>query len=228
MKKIIFFIICILLGCGHIYAIDYVKERSDDAVKGCKTFEDKTLELRRYVHRNFKVMKPGIILSDEQIRILSNYYPPSFFPYKEEKIVKQKDYDYFMNKIRYSMNTCDKLDFGYGRCDDLANVFMHLAQKQNITTRMVWLYIKEGADSSHAIVEALDPEGRWVIIDLDPSYNLELFNKEKKIASRKDIRENRSILQNNAMTKKWPDDRLSMYYNDLAEVKYIIKREGKK
>ncbi len=72
---------------------------------------------------------------------------------------------------------------------------MHLAQKQGITTRMVWLYRqhpKNDDDSCHTIAEARDG-ARWVIVD--PLLNLELKNKDGKMASRDDVTDDPDIIR---------------------------------
>ena len=88
----------------------------------------------------------------------------------------------------YPLDTIQRLDSGLGGyCDQQADVFMRLAQKQGITTQKVWLYLrkhKDINDSCHTIAEALDGN-RWVIVD--PTLNLELKNKDGKMASRDDV-----------------------------------------
>ena len=93
----------------------------------------------------------------------------------------------------YPLDTIQRLDSGLGGyCNQQADVFMHLAQKQGITTRMVFLYRKDTPASCHTIAEALD-DNRWVIVD--PTLDLELRNKNGKMASRDDVGDDIDIVR---------------------------------
>jgi len=214
MKKNLFTIFCIILLSAYSYATDceqQVKKLSDKAVKNCETFDDKVLALRRYVHDVInKAPSIGAIKPNGEVMTAEEYYD-------------------FRDRKRFLMNTIDKLDFGYEWCDGSASVFMHFAKKQNIKTRMVYLRVTEKKDgiltlkSPHTIAEALSPDNRWVIVDTDPTYDLVLFNKDDKIASREDIKQDKSILYVNPLIRKNPalwgsKDYLSMFYNNLAAV----------
>ncbi len=122
------------------------------------------------------------------------------------RALRQYVHDQMMlsEKLRVSMDSHDinclttiqKLNSGLGGfCDQQADVFMHLAQKQRITTQMVWLYrknYKDIYDSCHTIAEAFDGN-RWVIVD--PLYNLELKNNDGKMASREDVTNDLDIIR---------------------------------
>ena len=183
----------------------WVKEKSDKIVKGCSTFEEKAMELRRHVWEKMDKPKAGDALSVAQLKILKKYYKVYGISRGEKKVLTKEDCNYFWGQtnpperaMRLFMNTRDKFNFGYGVCDDLASVFMHFARKQAITTHMVQLYVfneKDEPISPHAIAEALSPDGKWVIIDLDPSYDFEP-KKNGKMASLQDIKNDKSILDN--------------------------------
>ena len=125
----------------------------------------------------------------------------------------------------YKLTTQERLDKGCGWCDQLARVFMDLASRKGIQTRMVFLFARFSIHQ-HTIVEA-KVNGRWVIIDLDPDHDLILYNNKGELASREDLLKDPSILYNNPTIKElaeenplWADeDFLSMYYNDLARVR---------
>lgn len=170
----------------YSYANDFeqrVKEISNEVVKDCKIFDDKVLALRRYVY--------------SKMQFPEGRKKPNGEPIKPEDI--------------YPLNTIERLNSGLGGwCDQLAVVFIHLAKKQGITTRYVELSNKERTKSPHTIAEAWDGK-RWVIVDLDPTYDLELFNKEGRIASRADIVNDFNILRKHP---RWGNnDYLSMYIN---------------
>lgn len=186
MVKFLVTIFCIMLVTIYSYANDYeqqVKEISNEVVRNCKTFDERVLTLRRYVHGKMQFPK--------------GRKKPNGEPIKPEDI--------------YPLNTINRLNSGLGGwCDQLAVVFIHLAKKQGIATRYVELSNKERTSSPHTIVEVWDGK-RWVIVDLDPTYDLELFNKEGRIASRSDIVNDFNILHNHP---HWGDnDYLSMYIN---------------
>lgn len=184
-----------------------VKEISDSVVVKCRTFDEKVLALRRFVRDKMRFSEGRLRPDGRHIR----------------------SWDI------YKLDTIERLNSGLGGwCSQQAAVFMHLAEKQGIDTRLVSLYTAKDRKSQHAITLALSPDNRWVIIDLDPEYDLELFTKDGKIASREDIRKDKSILYENPAIKNlikenpalWTDDRLSMYYNELARVRNT--RHGQK
>jgi len=202
LKKIIFFIICLVLlhGCGYANKYEQkLKEISDKAVKGCPTDVDKIRALRKYVHEKMKFPKPRVKPNGESLK-------PSDI---------------------YALNTIQRLESGLGGwCDQQADVFMDLAKKQGINSRKVFLYIiKDGKRTSpHTFAEAQIGR-RWIIVDT--LYDLELINKKGEMASRSDIAKDVSILHNNSTIKKfkkenpiiWADENyLSMYYNSLGVV----------
>jgi hypothetical protein len=202
MRKIILLLFCLAVIFECAYANSYeirIKEISDGIVKGCTAFDEKVLALRRYVHNKMQFPKGRKKPNGGSIT------PWDIYP----------------------LNTIERLNSGLGGwCDQQADVFMHLAQKQGIDTKMLFLYVKEGEESRHTIAIALSPDNRWVIVDLDPSYDLELFNKDGKLASREDVRNDKSILYENLTIKEliakdssmWTDEYLSMFYNNLARV----------
>lgn len=197
MKRIIFIIICFSIMIGYAYADDYeqqIKGISDDAVIGCKTFEEKVLALRRYVDKKMKFPEPRL---------------------KDGKNLEPEDI--------YPLNTLARLNSGLGGwCDQQDHVFIRLAQKQNITTRMVDLIASTLGKEQHTIAEARDPNGRWVVISLDPINGFEPFTKDGRIATREDMASDRNILRNNSRIKEFAakdpkywgnDDYLSMFTN---------------
>lgn len=110
----------------------------------------------------------------------------------------------------------DKLISGVGWCDQQARVFMQLAKKQGITTRLLFLKSENGS-SPHSIAEAKYKD-RWVIVD--PAYNLEFYNKDGEMASMDDIGEDFNIVLDNPKVKLWAannpwwgnEANLTMYY----------------
>jgi len=126
----------------------------------------------------------------------------------------------------------EKLTSGIGWCDQMSRVFMQLARKQGITTRLLFL-LKENGSSPHSIAEAWDGE-RWVVVD--PGFNLELSNKDGVMASREDIEADVSILRDNSKVKMftvynpiWEDEdflaayfRTPMYINTKKASRHIF------
>ena len=196
MKKIVILVLAVLFMCSIAYADDYeqkIKDRSDEAVKECKTFEEKVLALRRYVDKRMKFPEP-------RLKNGRNLVPEDIYP----------------------LNTLERLDSGLGGwCDQQAHVFIRLAQKQNITTRMIYLIARPPRTEQHTIVEALSPDGRWVVVSLDPIHGFEPFTKDGKIATREDMANYKDILRNNSKVKEfaekesqWRDeDYISMFTN---------------
>jgi len=194
MKKILVILFCALLVSRYAHADDYeekVKKMSDEAAKGCATFEDKVRALRHYVHIKMQVPIPAV--------------KPNGDPIDPDEITP--------------LNTIQKLTSGYGGwCYHQATVFTHLARKQGITTRLVLLLNRERTESPHTIAEAFDGK-RWVIVD--PYFDMELINKDGKMASREDIIKDMDILRNSPTIKelakkdsRWKNDRfLRMYTN---------------
>lgn len=158
VKRIVVITSAALFICSIVYADEYeqkIKDRSDMAVKGCKTFEEKVLALRRYVDAKMKFPEPRL---------------------KDGRNLEPEDVD--------PLNTIERLDSGLGGwCNHQANVFIRLAQKQNIITRMVYLIASTPEKHQHIIAEALSPEGTWVVISLDPIHGFEPFTKNGKIAT---------------------------------------------
>ena len=211
MRRVILSLLCVGLlyncGCASSYG-HRLKKISDTATKDSVTYEEKILALRRFVHKSMKAPAIGAVKKDGKVITFDEYY-------------------HFRDKKRFQMNTIEKLDYGYGWCDDLASMFMYLAHKQGIVTRMVYLHARPPRTEEHTIAEALTADGRWVIVDLDPSYNLELFVKNGKIATRSDIAKNPNILRNNDTIKKlasknptlWNDENYtSIFYNDHEKI----------
>lgn len=93
----------------------------------------------------------------------------------------------------------DKLVSGVGWCDQQARVFMQLAKKQGIITRLLFLTAENGS-SPHSVAEAKCGD-RWVIVD--PAYNLEFYNKDGEMASMPDIREDFNIVLENPKVRLW-------------------------
>lgn len=121
----------------------------------------------------------------------------------------------------------DKLISGIGWCDQTSRVFMQLAKRQGITTRLIFLLNKNGS-SPHTIAEAWDGE-RWVLVD--SAYDLDFYNKKGKMASMADIKEDFNIVLENTKIKTfalynsfWKDKEcLIMYYREPI---YVVTRNG--
>ncbi|OGW76188.1 MAG: hypothetical protein A2Z72_08120 [Omnitrophica bacterium RBG_13_46_9] len=199
--------IAIMVNCAnYVYANDFeamVKARSDEVVKGCDTFEEKARTLRQYVHDK-------MLLPDSRLK-------PDGTTLRPEDI--------------YPLNTLQRVDCGWGGwCDQQVAVFMHFAQKQGITTRMVFLFKKGSQNSCHTITEALEGD-RWVIVD--PMFNLELINHDGKMASRDDIANDFNIIRNPPTVKqlakkepRWENDEewLKIYSNPVS-IKFVLEGE---
>jgi hypothetical protein len=184
--------------CGHAYSGDYeqkIMERSNEAVKGCETFDEKVLALRRYVDSKMKFPKPFINKNGQELK------PGDIYP----------------------LITLERLDSGLGGwCDQQAHVFIRLAQKQGITTRMVYLRARPPMKDEHTIAEALAPDGRWVVVSLDSIHGFEPFTKDSRIATREDMANDPAILRDNPRVKEFAakeptswgnEDYLSMFTN---------------
>ena len=123
----------------------------------------------------------------------------------------------------------EKLTSGIGWCDQVSRVFMQLAKKQGITTRLLFLRNKKGS-SPHTIAEAWDGK-RWILVDA--AYDIDFANKNEKSASMTDAREDFDIVLKNprieafASHNAWWNDteNLTMY---VREPDYIITKVGAK
>ncbi len=92
-----------------------------------------------------------------------------------------------------ALSPIQKLDSGLGGyCSQQADVFMQLAQKQGITTRLVHLFCAGQPSSCHTIAEAFDGN-RWVIVDT--MFDLELKNASGQMASRDDVTNDLQIIR---------------------------------
>ena len=203
-----------------VYANDFelaIKARSDEAVKGCNTLEDKVRTLRQYVHKTIRPPQVGDQISDKQCSLLKNYYTKIGKKRADNNVSSADDYYLFRDNMRFHMSTIDKITLGYGWCDDMAVIFMHLAQKQDIRTRYVQLSNNERTSSPHTIAEAWDGN-KWVIVD--PLFDLEFENN--KLISRPEIVNDLSILRDSPSVKglvktdgaRWKDDDwLKIYTN---------------
>jgi hypothetical protein len=58
----------------------------------------------------------------------------------------------------------EKLTSGIGWCDQASRVFMQLGRSVGITSRLLFLRLESGS-SPHSVVEALAPDGSWVVVD---------------------------------------------------------------
>lgn len=150
-----------------------------------------------------------------------------------EKISTLRDYVHEnISPVQGEKNRADtvgveKLVSGIGWCDQMSRVFMQLAKKQGITTRLLFL-VNEDGSSPHSIAEAWDGK-KWVIVDA--AYNLDLRNKEGFMVSREDIENDFDILLENPRIKRfaahhpiWNEEEfLSIYYR---LPRYINTRKG--
>lgn len=124
----------------------------------------------------------------------------------------------------------EKLISGIGWCDQQSRVFMQLASSIGITTRLLFLRSDSG-DSPHTVAEALSPRKRWVLVDT--SFRLDLTNREGRLATQSDIKNDLGIVSNNGRViarakfeEIWTDKNfLSIYSNPPS---YIITRKGVK
>lgn len=218
MKTLIFIAICFSLLTTCIYAADVEQEVnsiSNEIVKSHITIEDKIHALRQYVHKVIKPPQAGDHISDEQSDILNNYYSKKGKARTNGNITSPEDYYLFRDDMRFHISTIDKIALGYGWCDDMAVIFMHLAQKQGIRTRYIQLSNKVRTASPHTIAEAWCGN-RWVIVD--PLFNLEF--KDNKLVSRQEITDDLSVLRDSPSAKelvktdgvRWQEDGwLSIY-----------------
>jgi hypothetical protein len=99
---------------------------------------------------------------------------------------------------------------------------MQIASKSGIRTRLLFLHQDNGV-CPHSVAEAF-VGGRWVLVD--SAYDLELLNRDGKMASRQDIAEDVFILTDNPKVrmfsqnnKLWRDTMfLGIYYNGAEQV----------
>ena len=159
--------------------------------KDAKTFEEKVLALRDFVHRN--------------IHPIDEYYN------------------------RLDTVAAEKLNSGIGWCDQQCHVFIQLARCIGLTSRLLFLHSEETGDSPHSIAEVLAPDNRWVIVD--PLYRLDLINKDGKLASQEDIKNDPSIITNNRRIRLrsqyalwWNSPQnVAIYYN---KPRYVVTKKG--
>jgi hypothetical protein len=225
--------------CGYAYGENYeqrVKKISNEAVKGLKTFEDKVQALKVNILEKIPGPPPtGMKMSDKQVAILEKYYKMVAKNREDGDIFTRKDYEIFYNPLRIIMrekSIDDFFDFGYGWCDDTTYIFTVFARKQGITTNMVFLFSRrDPAHEQHTIAEALSPEGRWVIVDLDPHEALDLI-KNGKMFTRRDIANNREILYNDSAIERFPENSsrrdkgfMDMFFNELGRVVLVTNGE---
>jgi len=123
----------------------------------------------------------------------------------------------------------EKLVSGIGWCDQTSRVFMQLAKKRGITTRLLFLLNEDGS-SPHSVCEIWTGK-RWILVDA--ANNVEFINKDGKMASMSDIKEDFDIVLKNGKVKifakynsYWEDkEYLSMYYRKPT---YIVTKDGTK
>ena len=122
----------------------------------------------------------------------------------------------------------EKLLSGIGWCDQQARVFMQLAAHRGITSRLLFLRLRNGG-SPHSVAEALMPDGRWVIVD--PMYDLDLINQKGQMASQADIASNPDIISENERVKlrsrfetRWAEKTYLSVYSNTPD--YILTRHG--
>jgi len=154
----------------------------------------------------------------------------------DEKIITIRDFVHYNVRPvtnypnRLDTIAIDKLLSGVGFCDQQSRVFMQLAHNVGITSRLLFLKPKSGP-SPHSVAEALEPDGRWIIVDV--AYNLDLVNAEGKFASQEDIRKDLNIVKNNEKVllrtpfeKRLEDNTyLSIYGNEPV---YIVTKNKTK
>lgn len=130
-----------------------------------------------------KIVDPNAPFT-EKVNKLKNYVHDNVLPVNGEDSLDSTD-------------LVEKLTSGIGWCDQKARVFMLLAARSGIRTKLEFLQYADGS-SPHSIAEAYDGK-RWVIVD--PSFNLDLVNKNKELASMSDLAEDLNILKNNPKVK---------------------------
>jgi len=153
---------------------------------------------------------------EEKVRVLRNFVHENVHPVHGEE-------------NRLDTVGIDKLAQGIGWCDQTSRVFMQLAKKRGLTTRLLFLLNKEGA-SPHSLCEVWTGK-EWILVD--PANNLELINQNGKMASMSDIEEDFSIVLENPKVKifasynsYWENkEYLSMYYRKPT---YIVTKNGTK
>lgn len=146
---------------------------------------------------------------EEKVSLLRRFVHENIHPVADEE-------------CRADTQTFEKLISGIGWCDHEARVFMQLACKTGITTRLLFLLDKNGS-SPHSVAEAFDGD-RWVLVD--PAYDLDLRNRSGKMASRSDVKDDLDIVRNNPKVKAiamyyplWKsDDYLSVYYREPMDI----------
>jgi len=151
---------------------------------------------------------------EEKVRLLRNFTHENVHPVYGEK-------------NRLDTVGIDKLVSGIGWCDQVSRVFIQLAKKQGITTRLLFLSNAKGS-SPHSIAEAWDGK-RWVLVDA--AYDIEFLNKNGKMASMSDITEDFDIVLKNERVREFArynpwwenEENLTMYYRTPG---YIVTKEG--
>lgn len=82
------------------------------------------------------------------------------------------------------MTNKQKYFAGVGWCNHVVDVFMEMAQRQGIKTRMLYLLSEDKSNSPHTIAEAFDGN-KWIVVDV--SNNL-IFKKDNgQLMSRQDM-----------------------------------------
>lgn len=159
----------------------------------------------------------GVTDFDDKVAILRNFV--------HENVHPVDGYDTKLNTVAVM-----HLISGVGWCDGQSKVFIYLASRIGITSRLVYLRDNSGS-SPHTIAQALSPDNRWVLVD--SAFNLDLFNQQGKTASEDDIKSKHEIIINNERIKsrfKYAPKTVgpnftSIYYNKPT---YRLTVEGKK
>ncbi len=116
------------------------------------------------------------------------------------------------------MTNKEKYFAGVGWCNHQVNVFMELAQRQGLRTRMLYLLDEDMAVSIHTIAEA-DYKGKWIVVDV--SNNLIFKKKNGRLMSRQDMYNNwdlclEKLLPLNSNPKYW-----EMFVRNCYQIKVL-------
>lgn len=175
--------------------------------------DEKNYNLILMVYISNNVVKGSEDIEDK-IRLLRNFVHDNVLPIPEENADS--------GTVAF-----DKLVSGIGWCDQQSRVFMQLAKRQNIRTRLLFLQDENGS-SPHSIAEAWDGE-KWDLVDL--SFNLELINGKHNMASMDEVEKNLKILTENPKIKtatkfnaSWKDKKFLSIYTRTPT--YVVEKKG--
>ncbi len=115
------------------------------------------------------------------------------------------------------MSNREKYHAGVGWCNHQVDVFMQLAQRQGIKTRMLYLLNEDKSNSPHTIAEAFN--GKWIVVDV--GNNLIFKKGNGQLMSRQDMANDWDLCLQELLPLNPNADYWEMFLRDCYRVKTL-------